>query len=498
MALWNRRRESTPPPLDPEVERRRQQWALLERRMEQDPVFSMQTFDGLAWIDPFTGRLVSAPFGFKDVAREFFSKNEHWRRMRPKPLVHLQAVRWLHWIKEHLHEDRRLRIFSDSGEWLNPATGQWVAEVRAPDGQVTAGTLQDMARYLVASRVSSPNAFLDLKLLQQIARESGQGSGEREISGLARIVAEDWSAPNVDPEEIRRRRQRAITVDESEVEEERDEEDEEDEEGADELDESTTDLDRARSVQQRMLPQVPYIPGYRIEVYYKPYHYIGGDLYDLIPLDDDHLLVLMGDVTGHGVQAALVVSSFIKSLRFIARQEHDLVEILAQLNDSMREDLVTGQFITCFAGILEVSTRTIECCCAGHHPALVVNPRSPTVLRKIGQLGIGIGLANGGMLRRSLRVERYQLEEGDVLFQYTDGLSEAQHEERGEYGDLRCMGVLVAFMDRHPAEILDAVASDVNGFADGKVDDDITMLALQVRDPEAEAAGEEGDGAEDD
>jgi sigma-B regulation protein RsbU (phosphoserine phosphatase) len=256
------------------------------------------------------------------------------------------------------------------------------------------------------------------------------------------------------------------------------------------------DMARARSVQQNMLADLPELEGYEVAIHYAGHSGVSGDFYEALTLRDGRVLLLLGDVGGHGMQAALVVATALKTLRFLARQTNDLSTLLTQFNDEIRADLLPGQFITLFAGILDPGAREMTCLRAGHHPAIIVNLAQPAPIRKVGNQGMAIGLVSGTIFARSLKPETVMFESGDVLVQYTDGATEASNEEGDEYGDHRLYGAVLSRFDMNMQELVDSVAEDVLRFAGGGLDDDLTLFALAVLEPEEEDADPEGDGSE--
>jgi serine phosphatase RsbU (regulator of sigma subunit) len=264
------------------------------------------------------------------------------------------------------------------------------------------------------------------------------------------------------------------------------------------------DLEMARKVQQQLLGNIPDIPQLKVALHYEPFHFIGGDFYDFIQLKDRRWFVMLGDVSGHGVQAALVVSSIIKTLRFICQysQEPDLVEILCTLNDSVRDDMVRGQFATCFAAIVDTrDTVTVECCCCGHHESVITNAYGPVFMRALGSKGMAIGIAKGDLMRRALVPESTELQPGDTLWVYTDGVCGAMNADNEEFEHWRSRAACIAHVD-FPLDVqVQNLIGYVLEFTGGVRQDDLSAMALRVPHPddltEEEAAALEIDDAED-
>jgi hypothetical protein len=253
--------------------------------------------------------------------------------------------------------------------------------------------------------------------------------------------------------------------------------------GIDREDDLEEDLEKAEMVQHHLLGGLPPVPGVEMALEYQPYSRIGGDFYHVRELEPDRHFFIVGDVSGHGVQAALIVSSIVNSLKIICRQDDlKLVEILSDLNDYMRECLQSGQFFTAFAGIIESGDEGIhlECVCAGHHPTICLNPAAQQPIREIGRLGMGIGLVRSEMFKNQMRPERYELVSGDVLAIYTDGILETMDDNGEELGEQLVRCSLFSHLQIPIADQIDALLGDIAEESDGVVNDDQTILLIRV------------------
>jgi serine phosphatase RsbU (regulator of sigma subunit) len=242
------------------------------------------------------------------------------------------------------------------------------------------------------------------------------------------------------------------------------------------------DLKQARVVQTNLMGSIPEVKGLAFGLHYEPYQHIGGDFYDFIQVDEQHLCFIIGDISGHGTQAALVVGSILKSLHYLINQASafDLTEILCRLNEDVRGDLISGQFFTAFIGMLQTGEqRKMNCICAGHHPSICLNPNGPNFLRRIGKNGMALGVATEAVLRKQLRITSEFFIPGDILCVYTDGVHEAMDPKGQEYGHWRARASFLANIGNSPQEICQNVASDVRRFAHGQPQDDVTVLAIR-------------------
>jgi serine phosphatase RsbU (regulator of sigma subunit) len=428
------------------------------RRLDSDPLFQVMTADQQHWIDPYTGTPVPASLGRVPAAREYLTEAGVWKDNELLPRQALEVVKWRLDLMRLLPIEPRLRIFGRDGMgWLNPFTGELIQNIAREEGKITGRTVLAMAQHLSTCQRAAGGRPLDGQTL--IVRMQALGIAPQQAAPIA-------SAPAHAP-------------------------------GASTSTEMSDDMARAKSVQQHMLADLPEIPGFELAVHYTGHSGVSGDFYEVIRLHDGRVLILLGDVSGHGMQAALVVATALKTLRFLARQTNDLVTLLTQFNDEVRTDLLPGQFITLFAAILDPDTRRMLCVRAGHHHALLANLAGASILRRIGQQGVAIGLVPGATFTRSIKPEVIELQPGDVLLQYTDGLTEAADAEGNEYGEGRMCGCLLAGLDLPLQELVDGMAEDVLEFAGGNLADDLTLLTLAVLTPiddDAETEGAEGQG----
>jgi sigma-B regulation protein RsbU (phosphoserine phosphatase) len=166
--------------------------------------------------------------------------------------------------------------------------------------------------------------------------------------------------------------------------------------------------------------------------------------------------------------------------------------LLIQFNDEIRPDLLPGQFITLFAAELDPVTGSVSAIRAGHHPGILLSADSDTVLRKVGRQGMAIGLAAGPIFAGSMHAEVVHLQPGDVLVQYTDGLTEAMDSDNVEFGEARLYASLFTHIHKTTQEMVDGIAGDVGHHVDGQLDDDLTIFAVSMN-PKVEEASSSGE-----
>src|ERR671911_285437 len=185
------------------------------------------------------------------------------------------------------------------------------------------------------------------------------------------------------------------------------------------------DLRVARSIQQASLPkEVPMLKGWQIAPYYQPAREVGGDFYDFHLLPEGRVGLVVGDATGKGVPAALVMSSTRSMLRALARASNSPGEVLEQVNDLLVTDIPTNMFVTCFYAILDPKSATLSYANAGHDlPYLHRNGDAEELRAR----GMPLGLMPG----MGYEEKEIELDVGEGVFFYSDGLVEA-HDPNGE------------------------------------------------------------------
>lgn len=241
------------------------------------------------------------------------------------------------------------------------------------------------------------------------------------------------------------------------------------------------DLEVASRAQQQMLPsEPPRLPGYDIAAICTPSKDVGGDLYDFINLPDGRLGIVVADVSGKGVPAALYMTLTKGLLASVAEEQSDPGNILREVNRHLYEACRKKVFVTLFLGVLDPETRTLTYARAGHNPTVWRSPlRNATELLR--PAGMGLGLNQGKIFNATLKVATLQLAADDALFFYSDGITEAMNARQEEYGEERLMAVAEQ-TDRLPASAaLNAIMADVKAFLGAIApQDDQTLVVVKV------------------
>ena len=251
-----------------------------------------------------------------------------------------------------------------------------------------------------------------------------------------------------------------------------------------------TELALATKLQAAFVPSIfqPFPERTEFDIYASmdPAKEVGGDFYDFYLIDDDHLCLLIADVSGKGIPAALfmMVSKII--LQSCAMLGRSAAEILTKTNEAICSNNKESMFVTVWLGILEISTGKLTCANAGHE--------YPALMRRGGSFGLfrdKHGLVIGGM--DGLKYKEYELtlSPGDKLFVYTDGVPEATDADNELFGTERMLSALNAEPEADPSRIFRNVRAAVDGFVkDAEQFDDLTMLCLEYHGKEGDTSNE--------
>jgi phosphoserine phosphatase RsbU/P len=231
------------------------------------------------------------------------------------------------------------------------------------------------------------------------------------------------------------------------------------------------DLDLASQVQRNLLPPNGLrVGGWETSYHFAPVGAVSGDYCDLIA-SDGQLLFLLGDVSGKGVAASMIMAQLHALFRSLTGMSLPLGQIVAHVNRVLCESALAGQFATLVCGLAK-PTGEVEIHNAGHCPAIVVGRGGVFCIEST-------GLPLGMFLEAKSSATCVHLESGDTLFLYTDGLSEARN-ENDEYGVDRVMTLVRQQAARQPAELIAACIDDLRVFVNGAPSfDDMTVLAVR-------------------
>ena len=241
------------------------------------------------------------------------------------------------------------------------------------------------------------------------------------------------------------------------------------------------ELSIATQIQADMLPSIfPAFPErgeFDIYAAMNPAKEVGGDFYDFFMVDERHLAIVMADVSGKGVPAALFMVIGKTLIKDHTHPNADLGEVFTQVNNLLCQSNREGMFITAFEGVLDLVTGRFNFVNAGHEIPFIAAGGQPFTPHKI-----TAGFVLAGMEGVRYRCGSLKLSPGDKLFQYTDGVTEATDKDNRLYGMERLEQVLAENTRQSPQELLSSVKTDIDAFVgDAPQFDDITMLCLEFR-----------------
>lgn len=242
-----------------------------------------------------------------------------------------------------------------------------------------------------------------------------------------------------------------------------------------------TELDVANRIQADMLPCIfpafPERPEFDIYASMAPAREVGGDFYDFFMVDERHLAIVIADVSGKGVPAALFMVIGKTLIKDHTRPGISLEDVFSQVNDLLCDSNHEGMFITAFEGVLDLVSGEFCFVNAGHEVPFISREGKSFEPYKIQP-----GFVLAGMENMKYQYGSIRLAPGDKIFQYTDGVTEATNREKELYGMVRLENVLKKNTEKSPEELLSVVREDIDAFVGSAPQfDDITMLCVEYR-----------------
>lgn len=251
------------------------------------------------------------------------------------------------------------------------------------------------------------------------------------------------------------------------------------------------ELNIARQVQLSLLKEnLPVFKGYNVAANLQTATEVGGDFYDLIPIDEKRFIFSVGDVSGKGSSAAFYMAQFISLLRYTPKFIEDPKEIAIRLNEYIINQISDRQiFITAIIGIINTQNNEIQLVRAGHNLPLLLSSTNKKVINEINPSGLGIGLSKSNeFFTKSLKLHKFKIKNGEKLVLYTDGIVEARRpislsngdESYEIYGEQRFNNLLTEFKLMHADELTKTISDDLDVFyGDHPRIDDFTMMVIE-------------------
>ncbi len=235
----------------------------------------------------------------------------------------------------------------------------------------------------------------------------------------------------------------------------------------------------ARDMQARMLPKsFPEIRGFEINARSIPAQEVGGDFYDFLRLDNDRLGIVVGDVSGHGVSAAMVMTAAMSAVRFAAEERENTDEVLNMVNSRLNKDIQNHMFVALFYGIIDAKRRQLRYTNAGQTmPYLWRQGKVMFLPQADNSDRFPLGIVKNTVYEQLT----FELHPGDVLVFYTDGIVDEMNGHDEFYG----FGRLSAAIDKHadlaPKEMVDGIVAGMSAYAgNSNFHDDITLVIVKV------------------
>lgn len=240
------------------------------------------------------------------------------------------------------------------------------------------------------------------------------------------------------------------------------------------------ELELSQIVQRAMLPQdVPQIPGMSLAAFNRPAQIVGGDFFDFLQFHDGRHAIVIADVAGKGVSASLIMASIQTALRTLVPVSDSSAGVLSQLNRLFAHNIHFTTFVTLFLGAYDPVTHTLVYCNAGHNPPLVYRRTNGTgyEIHALKPCGAAIGLVEDPQFHEA----SIHLAPDDLLFLYTDGVSEAINPRSEEFGVPRLEAFLHQNASLPPRDLITGLRRELETFtASPALVDDATIIACRI------------------
>jgi sigma-B regulation protein RsbU (phosphoserine phosphatase) len=244
------------------------------------------------------------------------------------------------------------------------------------------------------------------------------------------------------------------------------------ERGTARLEMQEAELQRAREIQQSLLPRnIPQIPGFEIAGAWQPASTVSGDYYDVLPLGDHKLGICIADVSGKGVSAALLMANVQAAVRAYASESESPAQVCGKVNRLLCENIATGKFVTFLYAILDGDERSFQYCNAGHLYPILVSRGS---VRMLEQGGAVLGVFPAWTYEDSV----IDLKAGDRLLLFTDGITEASDTNGQEFEETRIAAFAKANATLSASELDNRLLAQVTDFCGAHFQDDATLLVI--------------------
>lgn len=252
------------------------------------------------------------------------------------------------------------------------------------------------------------------------------------------------------------------------------------------------ELDIATEIQTALLPgRIPQIEGYDMFAHYLSAREVGGDYYDFIMIDSNHLGLVVADVSGKGIPGSMVMTMTRSLIRLATLRNPSPADTLRKVNRALSRDMKRGMFVTAVYMVLNPKERTLRVSSAGHNPLLHYQASKGEVV-PINPRGMALGFDKGPVFDSNLDEVSVSLEVGDRILAYTDGVVEALDAQGGEFGDERLQTILASQTGEDSRGLVHRIVAELEEHQAGtEQSDDITITTFRLVPPsrEGEARG---------
>lgn len=237
----------------------------------------------------------------------------------------------------------------------------------------------------------------------------------------------------------------------------------------------------AEELQANLLPRkVPHVPGFELNAYYRPSREVGGDYYDFIAIDEDHLGIVVADVSGKGIPGSIVMTETRALMKSEGVRTLSPAEALTRVNRVLYNDIKRGMFVTMFYMVLSIRKGVIIVTSAGHNP-MVLWRAGTNSCHLVNPNGIALGIDKGPLFEKTVQEQKVQLYVGDRFVLYTDGVVEAMNAQEQVFGANRFYVKAKQYADRGSSEFLSLLVQDLQAHqGSAPQHDDITMVTGRV------------------
>lgn len=243
----------------------------------------------------------------------------------------------------------------------------------------------------------------------------------------------------------------------------------------------------AQTIQEGLLPSKRnLINGIEIDCFYKPAKIVGGDFYDLIKIDNDKIIIVVADVSGKGIPAALYMSKIQAMIQIAAKIYKNPKDILIEVNKQIKNKIERKSFVTVVMALFDLKTKTAKICRAGHPPVIYKSHNGTNI---IWDKGIGIGLVREGSQINEIGLFKENMLETEIKFKnddcfmfYSDGLIEAMDSNNELFGTDRLLNIINSNSYNNTGEMKEKIINAVNEFRNGREqNDDITFVIGKIK-----------------